>query len=432
MPPSSEDGNQTFAKLRGKIKDARVPAMGFQAGSKAMLRKVPFCVVMLFFAAGCGDRAARESATDDRSGGADLPAASEPLAADVQPAQPAQSRSPSGSSSQNPAADAPTGEDPAAAANSGQHEEELAHGAALQPGLQIAADEVERLLSDMASDATLERRAAAELLDELGPAVIPWVVRGLQSGSTTQQRGAATYLIGRLGPRDEEAVAVVVSLLGSPDAAVRRASFQAVERLEATQLAPALPALLAMAADPEENQQYRSRAVLAIGKLPQVGGEDLEALMSLAAEDEDLNVRRAALFTIRRVAPPKQAETFFVQRLEQEPHADVRRLAAKWLGQVAVSESSVEALIQAFGDQDESVRESAVEALVDRGRPTLKALTQALESTDVQLRRLAVETLGKMGPLAVETLPALTERLTDQDEPTRLGAANAIRLIRGR
>ncbi len=60
--------------------------------------------------------------------------------------------------------------------------------------------EVAKWLEAMGSDATVERRAASDALDEKGEAAIPFVVFGLRQGTVAQQRGAATYLIGRASP----------------------------------------------------------------------------------------------------------------------------------------------------------------------------------------------------------------------------------------
>jgi HEAT repeat protein len=398
---------------------------------EAMLRMMRVVVVLVTVLAGCGEREAKRSVSADPT---DLDGKTVAVDPRVSPSLPSElgsgevdAAAADGKSSTMTKMGDPA-PDPAPDTGGTLTTESSLPSA---EATRLSPEQAARLLADMASDAALERQAAVERLDALGPEAIAWVLRALRDGPPSEQRGAAMYMIGRVGPRDDDVAKALVGLLESSDEAIRRTAFQAVERMGDAQLVPALPALIAMAEDVNEDPRYRGRAVRAIAKLREAGREATDNLFALARDDTDLNVRRAAFFAITRVTPYAEAERFFAERLSEDPHEDLRRLAAKWLGQVAVTESALDALIHAFRDPDPLVRDEAVGALVEIGRPAVKTLVEALNDENVEVRRHAALTLGKMGPLAIEAMSALIERLEDPDERTRELAAAAVRLIRG-
>lgn len=289
---------------------------------------------------------------------------------------------------------------------------------------------VEQLLAEVASEAAVERRAASDALDQLGQAGMPYIVRGLREGTLPQRIGAATYLIGRVSPRDVNAVPALVDALAAEDESLRRAALQAVEKMSDGQLLTALPALLAYAQNPAADEAYRSRAVRAITKL----GPDAEAatasIIQLARGDAPLNTRRAAFYAIAKIAAPQAAEQFYVTELQRNPEADLRRLAAKWLRPpVITSESSLNALVKALSDADAAVRLEAVDVLVEVGKPSLSVLIAALESQDVETRRHAVLAIGKLGLLATDAVAPLRKRLEDPDQQVRDLAAATLKSL---
>ncbi len=155
----------------------------------------------------------------------------------------------------------------------------------------------------------------------------------------------------------------------------------------------------------------------------------MATLIALAREGDDLNLRRASYFAIMKVAPATVAEDFFQDQLKSDAPADMRRLAAKWLGTVARNDQSLQCLIDALGDADESVRLEAVDALVAIGKPSVPVLIKSLDSTKVDVRRHSVLTLGKMGVFATEAIPALQARLADPDQQVRDLAAAALKNV---
>jgi len=281
-----------------------------------------------------------------------------------------------------------------------------------------------RWLAQMGSEATIERRAASEALDELVEPGMPAVVRALREGDIQQKRGAATYLIGRVSPRDEAAKSALIESLSADDESLRHAALQAVEKMSEEQLVNALPQLVDLAENRDETEAYRSRAIRAITKLGAAGRSATDVLEQLAQNhDESLDVRRACFYGILKSAPGEVAEQFFRTQLEQNETAELRRLAAQWLARVANSTESLDSLVAGLKDAERSVRMEAVDSLVDIGKPSLPALIRALESPDVQTRRHATLAIGKLGMLATDAVPALTPLLNDPDEQVRKLAA---------
>lgn len=299
---------------------------------------------------------------------------------------------------------------------------------------EVAEDEEMRaaifvLLTGMGGEASVERRAASNELDELGEKGIRYVVLGLSEGSNQQKVGAATYLIGRVSPRDSAAAEALIKALSADDAALRHAALQAVEKLAKEQLRAAVQALVAYAQNPTEAETYRSRAIRAITKLEQLGRPATKSLIELAGNSESMVVRRACLFAIAKVASREVAEDFYQTQLQSAESADLRRLAAKWLAGVAGAEESLELLTNALSDSDESVRLEAVDSLVEIGKPALPWLIKALESGDVRTRRHAALAVGKLGLLANEAVPALRARLKDPDQQVRELAGAALKAL---
>ncbi|MFW6170684.1 MAG: HEAT repeat domain-containing protein [Planctomycetota bacterium] len=281
-------------------------------------------------------------------------------------------------------------------------------------------DAVFKWLEQMSSEAASERREASQGLDGLGQAAMPLVVSALRDGSVARKRGAAIYLIGRVSPRDEAAAAALIEALSADDAVLRHAALQGVEKLGPPQLAEALPLLLALAQNQEESEAYRSRAIRAMTKLGSAAESATNQLMQLAGNDRaPLRVRRAALFSLVEVAPNEVAEEFFRSQLKNNAVPDLRRLAAKWLANVAASDTALEGLVMGLNDPVKAVRLRAVDSLVAIGKPSLPVLIEALESSDVQTRRYATLAVGKLGLLAAEAVPALRSRLSDPDKQVR-------------
>ncbi|MHB8969093.1 MAG: HEAT repeat domain-containing protein [Pirellulaceae bacterium] len=292
---------------------------------------------------------------------------------------------------------------------------------------------VKSLLVQMSSEANLERRAGTEGLDEMGPSVVdPYLTAALTSGTEAEKRGAAAYLISRVALQDDVMLAALIGALASTDDVLRHNAFQAIEKVSHEQLRRALPALIELVKNLQEEKNYRARAVRTIAKLGEEGRVAAPDLMQLAGDNSEPELQRAAYDAITKVATAEDAENFFVEVLKSNPSVDLRRVAAKRLVQATVSPQAPAGLVAAFKDPAAEVRNEAINSLLAIGRPALPQLIQGLQDPDVQVRRRAVLTLGKLNNVAVEAVPALQERLQDADPQVRGLAEASLKLIQGK
>lgn len=115
-----------------------------------------------------------------------------------------------------------------------------------------------------------------------------------------------------------------------------------------------------------------------------------------------------------------------VQGLRSGTAAD-RLQAARDLGRLGwLARESLPHLTQTLNDGDPKVREAAAHAIGLMGPDALPMLTEMLTHPDKYVRRHAAWALGKLGPLAGPALPALCEALKDPDPRTASGIAQAL------
>ena len=89
-------------------------------------------------------------------------------------------------------------------------------------------------------------------------------------------------------------------------------------------------------------------------------------------------------------------------------------------------ESVVPALMEAFGDESEAIRRNAYYALSAMGTPAVDPLVGSLGHLNSQVRETAAEALGDIGSPAQAAVPALVAALEDESERVRFHAAEAL------
>ena len=89
-------------------------------------------------------------------------------------------------------------------------------------------------------------------------------------------------------------------------------------------------------------------------------------------------------------------------------------------------ESVVPALMEAFGDESEAIRRNAYYALSAMGTPAVDPLIGSLGHLNSQVRETAAEALGDIGSPAQAAVPALVAALEDESERVRFHAAEAL------
>ena len=232
------------------------------------------------------------------------------------------------------------------------------------------------------------------------PAVGP-LTRGLRHQNRDVRIWSA-HALGRMGPPARGAVAALADALGDANAAVRE------------------------------------QAAYALGK---IRCPDDQAIAALARSLKDplRDVRIRSAWALGEIGPAaKQAVPSLLQPLS-DPKSGCASAAARALAQIRpTDEKAILGLCAALNDQEFGpasgyVSHWAAEALTSIGPPAVPALIRTLEKEDAsgEATYKACQVLGRIGPLAKDAIPALTQVLGDERPWVRGSAAQALGKIRG-
>jgi HEAT repeat protein len=304
---------------------------------------------------------------------------------------------------------------------------------------------------------------ARDALRDFGARGLPHLLAGLKSRPVRTRLFVAT-LLGDVEPKAaREAVPALVGALADEDHQVRRASARSLVRLQASgkevvaalagrlrddsdqvvraeaanalaalkeAARPALPQLLAAAAD--ANGQVRMNSILALGRFPE-DAQQIRPVVEPILKDREAHFSRAALEALHALDRGRKATPLLVAQLKANPHAEVRSLAAYLLSEARDTDPAVVvALTAALKDRGPGVRGNALYALGHLGKaamPALEELTAALKDDQAQHRFRAASALGQIGPGARTAVPALRRLLRDPSEDVRHAAAEALKSI---
>ncbi len=177
-------------------------------------------------------------------------------------------------------------------------------------------------------------------------------------------QGAARDELVRMALRDEDPQ-VLTTAVGALEATAGQAAVSRVEELLAA----------------SESAEVREAAANALGK---VGSASSIPALSAALGDVAENVRWFAVEGLRKLGAT-QAAPLIAERLQKDPSARVREIAASALGELS-QPASVLALRAALGDQNERVRQKAVNALLALATDTyerMKVVADAFQERDL-------------------------------------------------
>jgi len=128
----------------------------------------------------------------------------------------------------------------------------------------------------------------------------------------------------------------------------------------------------------------------------------------------------------RLAAYGEPAVDYFIRLLENE-QAEVRILAAEYLGKIPV-ERSVPALLTALDDSVAEVRVNALDALVACGsRDAIEPMLRLLDDADAWVRRTAVRSLAQLG--AEEIVERADEGMNDPDAQVRHATVESLGIL---
>ncbi len=296
--------------------------------------------------------------------------------------------------------------------------------AQLTAGAQGGPEDRERTVQGLSDVARFSSAAVASLAKD-GSAPGEWAVAvgaspladalGDEQGEVRQ---AATEGF-RVASREVTSASMVLQQTPKNDLAVRRATHQALETIDAYGEV-AVPALLAALKD--DDVAVRRAAAQAIGEMGPQAEATAPALLD-AMKSESPEVRAEAALALGRIHDDSAATVPTLAAALDNPEPAVRYQAARALGLLGGGATPAVPRLQAALDQpDVAMRYRAARALraIDPAsadgigkadEQDFASLLDALKSGDPQGRRHAGQMLGNLGPAAVATLPQLAADL---------------------
>lgn len=264
---------------------------------------------------------------------------------------------------------------------------------------------IERL--DDPDEAPNVRHAIAQALGKIGDrTATPGLMLAAERGDFWV-RYAAVEALGRLG--DKRAVGTLLRLERA-DPWLRPATVRALGDIGNTE---AIPSLVRALSDKNEakNDAVRAAAIEALLKIV------VEPVTTVANKEETQRESRLLI----PVAP--------VLRELNAHVAPTSAQAAHLLGWLAPPEALPD-LIQTLGNDDETLRQAAAEALLRYGRLAIPPLLKAVRHASMLIRENAVELLGMLPTSATEAVPQLLPLLQDPFPPVRHATLRALGALR--
>ncbi|MFP4057974.1 MAG: HEAT repeat domain-containing protein [Candidatus Brocadiia bacterium] len=212
----------------------------------------------------------------------------------------------------------------------------------------------------------------------------------------------------------EEQIDELIAQLGSEEPSQRAA---AAEKLGIAGVERAIPSLVPMLDDPDEDAQWK--ATVALGTMGEPAVPKLIEALSHPQERARWKAE-SALKMMGEEAVPRLIEAL------QDRRARIRQSAAYLLGQIK-DPRALQGLAAALSDKDEDTRWKAADSLARFGEDATPAVLKQLRVESVEARRCAAWVFQQTAD--PEAMPALVNALNDADEQVRWKAAIALQKI---
>lgn len=278
------------------------------------------------------------------------------------------------------------------------------------------------------------RMAAARAIGVIGaeskPA-LPKLLALLASGDSM----SATVATQSLGLLRDHALPILPDLLKLLESDARGPRMRAVQAI--AHIGPAVVPQVLASRTPSDTLRKRRAIILVLHALgPRVRAGEQEAvsyLMNLIGDDEEVLSRDAAL-ALGRLGPKAKAALPKLIRLVNDASVEERIAGLAALASIAGTDPAVVAEIEkALAASSEDVRWAAIEALgVPGNKLAIPILVKLVSDENAFVRMRAATSLGRVGQVAREAVPALEKQLRRETETfVTQEVARAVRTIMG-
>lgn len=254
---------------------------------------------------------------------------------------------------------------------------------------------------------------SAKALGKIGGKARNVLLDSLKKGSN-QLRFIVAAALGESG--DTRIIQVLINNLKASSWIVQKRSCEALAEIGSACLEPIAEALLK--ATPPQDYWL----MLALSKMGSQGLATLENV--LVSNDESFRWdKKEALGRIGEVLVP------LFERIYDQPEKDIRLFAVTCLGDLPLSRSADNLLLNALSDPSWSIRKVAADCLAARGPAMLDRLSLALETGSEDLRFWVTYIFRKMGDIGISYL---IKALGDSNKNIAYFASSALGEVRNR
>ncbi len=225
------------------------------------------------------------------------------------------------------------------------------------------------------------------------PRTVNWFIQQLSSADANDQIDAAVQL-GSMGPYAQAAVRPLTELLNA-----------------------SRPAL-----------QYE--CLVALGRIGPMAYDSSDAVAAFLSS-ASIELQSAAMESLRQIGTASPQAELQIQQLAQSENVSVATTALRCLVMLSgpdndIVRGAVPRLVGALADLQPDVRNEAAMTLVDIGPDIVPEVSVAFASPTPLVRLKACEIMAAIGPAAKSAVPALVDRLQDENELVIRAAARAL------
>jgi HEAT repeat protein len=298
-------------------------------------------------------------------------------------------------------------------------------------GVNTPAESTYHWTDQLAAADFRDRWHAAYMLGTLGPdaaPAVPALHKILEKKSEHEYvRGMSAWALGRIGHAAETEIPLLGETMHSRGhLAVRRASVESLGNFGAA-AKPIVPELVKLLAD--DDPTTRVNTAVALWKIDR-HSKAVPALIEMLRNGTAPEPYLAATVLGQMQSEAAAVAPALLAALHSTD-GDVRRAAARSLGQLGKAAFPALGQAKALQDPDPEARRLVIEALGRIGSDAVNPLTAALKDKSPAVRRAAARALGNLGADARSALPALEAAVSDPDESVRDAGFKARRKIRG-